>query len=95
MLICTATVQEYLQGVPTLTWRLPGNSGDTSIGTQSTVGNTSNIELSFSPLRTSHGGVYVCEATINITGIPSRSQTASGTVLVQSKLLMLWINEYS
>ena len=86
MLICTATVEKYLQGIPTLRWRLLGSTNQISIGMQSTVGTTSNIILSFNSLHTFHGGVYVCEATINITGIAPRSQTASETVFVQSKL---------
>ena len=89
MLVCTATVEEYLQGIPSLRWRLPGNTNNTSIGTQSTNGTVSNTKLSFTPLRTSHGGVYVCEATINITGISPESQTANETVLVQSKLAVV------
>ena len=56
---------------------------------------TSNIALNFNPLRTSHGGVYVCEATVNITGIPPQSQTASDTVRVQSKLIMINVEKQS
>ena len=93
MLTCTATVEEYLQATPTLTWRLPGNTDDTLTGLQSTLGTISTIVVSFNPLRTSHGGVYVCEATVNISGIAPQSKTANVTVHVQSKLSMDALNQ--
>ena len=88
-LTCLATVDEYLQTVPTLTWQFPADSShiDLSLGMQSTSGATSSLDLSFNPLHTSHGGVYVCQATVNISRISTRSQTASETVTVQSKSL--------
>ena len=85
MLSCTATVEEYLQATPTLTWRLPGNTDDTLTGLQATSETTSNITLLFETLRTSHGGVYECKATINISGIIPQTQIANETVHVQSK----------
>ena len=88
-LTCTATVIEFLKTTPTLTWTLPGNSDHTSVGVTSRLETTSNITLNFNPLRTSHGGLYVCEATVNISGVPPQSQTASDTVRVQSKLIMI------
>ena len=88
-LTCTATVIEFLITTPTLTWRLPGNNVDTSVGVTSRFEAKSNITINFNPLHTSHGGVYVCEATVDITGIPTQSQTASDTVRVQSKLIMI------
>ena len=54
---------------------------------------TSNITLNFNPLRTSHGGVYVCEATVNISGVLTESQTANDTVRVQSKLIMINVED--
>ena len=91
MLTCTANIEEYIQAIPTLTWRLPGNTDDTSTGLQSTAGTTSTITLSFEPLHTSHGGVYVCETSVNISGIAPQFQTANITVRVQSKWSMVMI----
>ena len=68
---------------------------DTSVGVTSNARfeTMSNITLNFNPLRTSHGGVYVCEATVNISGILTQSQTASDTVHVQSKLIMINVED--
>lgn len=85
-LTCSATVDEYLQGTPSVRWQLPGNIG-TSQGEQITTGTVSMRTLTLSPLRTSHGGLYVCEATVSIAGITPVSQNATEEVFVQSKLL--------
>ena len=85
MLTCIATVEEFLQATPTLTWRLPGNVVDTLTGLQLTARTTPTITLSFEPLHTSHGGVYECQATVNISGIAPQSQSASQTLRVRSK----------
>ena len=86
-LTCVATVEEYLQTTPTLVWRLPENSEATSLGEQQTSGTVSNRTLTLNPLRTSHGGVYVCEATVSLPGIAPENQTANETVYVQSEWL--------
>ena len=86
-LTCMVTIEEHFQGATTLMWRLPQNSPDISIGRQSTTEVMSTIVLSFSPLRTSHGGVYVCQVMVNISGIAPLTQTANETLHVQSKLL--------
>ena len=88
-LTCLATVDEYLQTVPILTWLFVSSYTDVTVGMQSTSGATSSLDLSFNPLRTSHGGVYMCQAIVNILGISTQSQTASETVTVQSKLLLI------
>ena len=87
-LSCSVTYEEFLQITPTLKWTLPGTTDDTTIGDQSNTENMSSISLNFNPLRTSHGGVYVCEATVNISGITLQSQTANETVRVQSKFII-------
>ena len=85
-LSCSATYEEFLQTTPTLTWTLPGTTDDTTISDQSNTEDMSSISLNFNPLHTSHGGVYVCESTVSISGITPRSQSANETVHVQSKL---------
>ena len=87
-LSCFATYEEFLQATPTLTWMLPGTTDDTTIGDQSNAEDMSSISLNFNPLRTSHGGVYVCESTVNISGITPQRQTANETVRVQSKFII-------
>ena len=83
---CNATVVEYHTATPTLEWRLPTNAGDVVVGQQQTIGNTSTIRLTFNEIQTSQGGVYQCIATVNISGLDARSQTANGTIYVKSKL---------
>ena len=93
-LTCSATVEVFLQATPTLTWTIPGNTDDTHIVDQSNTEDMSSISINFNPLRTSHGGVYVCEATVNVSGITPQSQSANETVHVQSKFIMkcMWIS---
>ena len=81
-LICNATVDEFLQANLILTWILPESANDTFIGLRS--GNESSI-LSFNPLHTSHGGVYMCETTITISGNVLQTQTTDEFVTVRSK----------
>ena len=88
---CTATVEEYLIAAPSLEWRFfSENAADVSTGTQSTTGTTSTIILTFNHIRTSQGGIYVCKATINITGFDPLSQTANQTIQVQSRLSIIF-----
>ena len=84
-LTCTATVNTYLIVTPTIEWRLPESVGNSSIttGGQSTSGAVSTKTLMFNPLRTSHGGVYQCTATVNISGFDLQSRTLSRTFRVQ------------
>ena len=86
---CIVTFDDYLQARPSLNWILAGNTDDISFSTESTSesGSTSTSILTFNPLHTSHGGVYTCEATVNISGITVQSVDTNVTVLVQSKLI--------
>ena len=84
-LICTTTVSIYLIATPTIEWQPPESvsSSSIAIGEQSTSGAVSTKILMFDPLRTSHGGVYVCTAMVNITGFDVQRQTLSRTFRVQ------------
>lgn len=84
-LTCAATVSTYLSVTPTIEWSLPEGVKNSSItvGGQSTSGAITAKTLTFNPLRTSHGGVYQCTATINISGIELQSRTLSRTFRVQ------------
>ena len=86
-LTCSATVvPDNLIIDPILTWSRPGVD---QIGVEESIETASNLSLTFSPLYTSHGGVYVCsarltnpEAGVDVTGIQMT------TINVQSKLMI-------
>ena len=93
-LSCTATVVENLVVAPNIQWEYSNGSavdgGSTStLSDMVTSGNTTTHNLTFSPLRTSHGGEYTCRAIINIPPISisglNRSQPFG--VVIQSKIL--------
>ena len=79
-LTCSATVvPDNLIIDPILTWSRPGVD---QIGVEESIETASNLSLTFSPLYTSHGGVYVCsarltnpEAGVDVTGIPCNVQS--------------------
>ena len=72
-LTCNATVVENLAVEPGIQWRY--TNGTTVGGTNITVGavmmtgNVSTQNLTFSPLRTSHGGQYICKANVYVPAI--------------------------
>ncbi len=77
---------------PEVVWVGPDSSevvsgGDISVTGPSTVGNITTMDLTFSPLHTSHGGEYTCTADITIPSVDINSVTgsASSDVIVQSK----------
>lgn len=87
-LICSAITDDYLVASPTLKWISIEDTVDIS---QSTVVNSSALALNFHPLRTSHGGSYTCEATLDIpqTGISNLTSSNTENVTIQSKYLLL------
>ena len=97
---CTAAVVENLVVVPTIQWEYSNGSavegGSTfTLSAMVTSGNTTTRNLTFSPLRTSHGGEYTCRAIIYIPSISisALSNSQSTDVVVQSKTLgyICWI----
>ena len=97
-LSCTATVVENLVVVPFLQWEYSNrsvvNSGSSfTLSATITSGNTTTRNLTFNPLRTSHGGEYTCRAIINISSISisGLSSSQSSEVVVQSKLFSTWL----
>ena len=62
-LICSTIIEDYLVASPTLKWILIDDVEGVS---ESTSANSSALALNFYPLRTSHGGSYTCEATLEI-----------------------------
>ena len=92
-LICTIVVSEETTGVPTVEWRR--NSDDsTVIGEESitvgipvTVNQTTTLTLYFTPLKTSHGGQYICRANISSSDLEAPKTVSVNTdVVVQSML---------
>ena len=92
-LTCRVDVVEHLTVDLQLEWRQPDGSVATITGNPSirdsveVMGRVSTLNVSFSPLLTSHAGEYQCRATI---AIPTLNQTYTNTnsaiVIVQSKL---------
>ena len=87
-LTCSVSGVEYLTAQPTVQWS--GGSVDSGNGvTQSDTthsGVMSMRTLTFSPLRTSHGAQYTCQANINISSISvMKTGSESSDVMVQSK----------
>ena len=87
-LTCSVSVVEYLTVQPTVEWS--GGSVDRGNGVTESDTTHSGVmsmkTLTFSPLLTSHGAKYTCQADINIPSI-SLMKTASNSrdVMVESK----------
>ena len=71
-LTCRVTVVEGLTVQPDVEWVDSGGNAVPSGVNDVTVGNVTisgTLEMEFSPLHTSHGGMYTCIASINIQSI--------------------------
>ena len=79
-LTCNVTVPENLTVQPTVQWSggSVGSEGVTESATNHT-GAISTRTLTFSPLLTSHGAQYTCQAEINISSI---NVTKTGSMIV-------------
>ena len=80
---CTATVVPGLVALPTMMIVFPNS-------TVVLAHNTTSVDYTFSPLRTSDGGHYTCTATINIpqAGITNLTASDVGIISVSSKLFI-------
>ena len=88
MLTCTVKVKRFLIVEPTVQW----SEGSVGSGIGVMVGDTihsgvmSMKTLTFSPLHTSHGSQYTCQADINIPSIDLRKTKCEGrSIVVESK----------
>ena len=85
-LTCTVTEEEDITGIPAVTWLDPAGQTITSGGDLTVVhqlaGLTTTLTLQFSPLRSSHSGLYTCRAELN--EIPY-VETANYTLSVNGK----------
>ena len=87
-LTCSVTVTEGLTVQPTVQWSggSVGSEGVTQTAT-TVSGSHSTRTLAFSPLLTSHGAQYTCQAVINIPSISvMRNGSNSANLIVQSML---------
>ena len=93
-LTCNVSVVEHLVVSPQVIWMQPSGSivgsGNPSTGSDPLVpGTISTHSIYFTPLQTSHGGQYTCEASITIPSLPlSLNTSATSLVLVQSKFIL-------
>ncbi len=85
-LLCTATPPIPLVTPPTISWIQQGLA---DIVTPVTSDPSASVRLTFNPLKTSRGGMYMCMADYNIPGadLPDLSNTTSTIVSVQSRSL--------
>ena len=93
MLTCTVTVVEHFTVHPTVQWSGGSVDSSASVTESETTHNgvTSSRTLAFSPLSTSHGAEYTCQAEISIPAIDvTSSGSDSRAVMVQSKTLYLY-----
>ena len=89
-LVCQATVTQGLVVDPDVVWL--DSSGMTVsglMGRPSIEGNVVTRNLTFNPLRTIHGGVYTCHASISIPSISiaNLSNNSSTRITVLSMLI--------
>ena len=89
-LTCSVSVVEYLVAEPIVQWS-GGSAGSEDGVTESataTSGVTSERNVTFSSLRTSHGAQYTCQAEVNIPPIGLvRTGSSSREILVQREWL--------
>ena len=91
VLTCTVTVEEHLVAQPTVEWS-GGSVGSESVSVDDIMrdGAISTRQITFSPLRTSHGGQYECQADIDIPSIGlMRTASSSRDVTAQSEWLYI------
>ena len=91
-LTCIMTVVDHLTADATRTIQWSGGSVGLEDGVTESVTSSDGVNstrtLTFSPLHTSHGAEYTCQAEINISSINvSKTDSGSVDVMVRSKLL--------
>ena len=76
-LTCNVNIASGVTGTPTVLWMRSGSSTPISTGGDFTVTNTSTTSyiLTINPLRQSHAGQYICQATVG-------GDTVTGSAIV-------------
>ena len=94
-LFCRIVLPEGLTTEPLVAWLSPEeevliSEGELTVGNQQVVGNPSRLityMAQFSPVLTSHAGIYTCQVTVTSPyGTIRQSVTSDHNVTVQSKL---------
>ena len=87
-LTCTAVTSNNVpsSSPPQLSWN-EVSYGDIFPGTQSTIGNTTTLSISFDPLHTSDEGIYKCQS--NLSYPVSSVITKYSSVMIQSKQYLI------
>ena len=94
-LTCNTTVVENLAVDPDIQWLYTNGTtvggSNITVGAVRMTGNVFTRNLTFSPLRTSHGGQYICRANVLIPAIslPVISSQSSLNLTVQSNHMKL------
>ncbi len=87
-LTCNVTVVEHLVVDPVVEWVV--STGDTPpAGDTVTSGVVSTRTVSYDSLLTSHGGRYMCRASISISGMNVAQNEDSIDITIQSKYRMM------
>lgn len=89
---------EGLTTVPQVAWLSPNgevlmSEGELTVGNQQAVGNPSRLTTymaQFSPVLTSHAGVYTCQATVSSAyGTIQQTVTSEHNMTVESKCIKI------
>ncbi len=93
-LTCNVTVVEHLAVDPVLEWVV--STGDTPPAGDTVTGDVvSTRTVSYDSLLTSHGGRYMCRASINISGMNVAQNEDSIDITIQSKCrIMCHVTRY-
>ena len=92
-LVCRVSVVKGLVVDPDVVWldsnRMTVSGLDVAVGRTSIEGSVVTRNLTFSPLHTSHGGEYTCQASILVssTSIENLSNSSSTNITVQSMFI--------
>ena len=90
-LVCTVKVVDGLVVVPNVVWMKDGRvlvNRTNTTQTRTVSGGNSTLNLTFNPLLTSHGGQYICVATISIQQLSLQTDTnTSVNISVQSEFV--------
>ena len=92
-LVCTVTMNVDLNADPTLCWLGPDESPvlsehNITVGTPMVNDNVTSLALFFTPLNSSHGGEYTCNAAISVPELSvTLSKSATSDFIVTSRCL--------
>ena len=94
--VLTCIVMEEIEGLtnmPSLQWLDPSDQvvadGSITVGQIRRTDTTATLVLTFDPVRTSHGGEYTCQGTLESPPGPLMN-TSEQTVTVQSKCVVVY-----